>query len=175
MRKWFFYNKKEERLPYLHRYLLLFSCAVILATLPLGISYYATLKSLEKNIGQINQTSTRQICELYQERLGEINTIVQQAGNNHLTYFMLNLDGNWADAQPGDIMTAQQYQEFLQSLKLPSDLILEIAVYSENSGLVFKYNGALPFDSWYQVSFAGEYLSPHHWLKHAAGSENRRG
>ncbi len=174
MRKWFFYNKKEERLPYLHRYLLLFSCAVILATLPLGISYYATLKSLEKNIGQINQTSTRQICELYQERLGEINTIIQQAGNNHLTYFMLNLDGNWADAQPGDIMTAQQYQEFLQSLKLPSDLILEIAVYSENSGLVFKYNGALPFDSWYQVSFAGEYLSPHHWLKHAAGSRQGR-
>lgn len=170
MEKRLFYKKKEVRLPDLHRYLLFFSCAVIAATLPLGVSYYATLKSLEKNIEQINQTAARQICELYQERLNEINNVIQQAGNNHLTYFILNLDGKWADAQPGDIITAQQYQEYLQGLKLPSDLILDIAVYSESSRLVFKYNGALPFDSWYESSFAGEYLSPNDWLKRSSNS-----
>lgn len=174
MKKHFFSNDKETRLRYLPRYLLIFSCAVILATFPLGISYYATLKNLERNIEQINQKSAQQIRDLCQERLNEINNVIQQAGSHYLTSFILNLDGKWSKAAPEDIMTAQQHQEYLQNLTLPSDMILEIAIYSEKSKLLFKYNGSRPFEGWYEASFAGHYLTSKEWQNAASGARQGR-
>ena len=173
MKNLFCIRQQEKRLRYLPRYLLLLSFAVILATLPLGVSYYATLQSLESNIEQINQKSVQQIRDLCQEKLNEINNVIQQIGSNYLTNLMLNLDGVWAEADPQDIMSAQKYQEYLQNLKLPSDLILEIIIYSEKSGLVFKYNGSLPFSSWYGDSFAGRYFTLEEWQ--SAASQSRQG
>lgn len=174
MRNHFFSNDKETTLRYLPRYLFIFSCAVILATFPLGISYYATLKNLERNIEHINQKSAQQIRDLCQERLNEINNVIHQAGSHHLTSFILNLDGKWSEAAPEDIMTAKQHQEYLQNLTLPSDMILEITIYSEKSGLLFKYNGSLPFEDWYETSFAGHYITLKDWQNTASGARQGR-
>lgn len=145
------------------RYLLSLTLIMLLSSLIFALSYYITLQSLENELQKQNDKNVEQAAKIFSERQKEVNNLMLQLGNNSMTYYMLNINNNWGNSSPDDIIYTQQYCHNLQSLIYPSELIQDIAVYSSSSNLVFHGSGIQNLSQWYRRFTNG--VTEFEWLR----------
>jgi hypothetical protein len=146
------------------RYIIILTVIMVLITLPTGISYYMTVKSMESNQEKLNLESVIQIKNIVDERLNEINYIVNNLGTYYKTSYILSVSSDWKDANPKDILTAKEYMDYIGNLQHSTDLVAEISIFSQYSKYVFTSNGVKSFPKWYSSTFSGSNIEGDLWM-----------
>lgn len=138
---------------FLLRYFIIFLFVIILTTSSIGVAYYATIKRLESNLEKNNQNAIVQMKDIVQERLNNINYIVNSLGSYYQTNYLLNLDAPLSEGDPMDMIYARDYIDYIGTLTLANELMSELSVYSLSNDSIFTAKGVKSLSSWYNSSF----------------------
>lgn len=151
--------------------LFILMCFIIL---PTGISYYMTVKNMETNQERLNLETAIQIKNIVNERLNEINNIVNNLGTYYQTSYVMSLSSDWRTANPSDILYAKKYIDYIDNLKHSNDLVAEISIFSQFSNCVFTSKGVRNFSQWYGTSFPYSNITDEMWTSNISNLSGQK-
>lgn len=137
-------------------YLLIFSAAITIVTCCLGFSYSTTVSNLKSNIEKLNEKTITQTYRIFEGEIDQIRKTVFQIAISSQTNYVISLNHVAKGLEPNDILLIQQTANYLRNICSTSNQIVDIQIYSKNSGYCFGPSGMKSYTQWAKDAFETE-------------------